>query len=78
MQALVLLTDDAQKAAEFVEQARGRAAFAGPVDAFGDLIESWREDGADEIVVPDWHLGEGAEREESLGRILEVFAEVTA
>jgi alkanesulfonate monooxygenase SsuD/methylene tetrahydromethanopterin reductase-like flavin-dependent oxidoreductase (luciferase family) len=76
VQALVLVTSNRREADEFVRGAGGRAAFAGTPDEFGELVASWRESGADEIVVPDWHLGRGTQREEALDALREAFAGV--
>ena len=73
-QALVLVTDDRVRADAFVRAAAGRAAFAGPADVFADLVEEWRAVGVDEVVVPDWHLGVGAERSDALDALAEAVA----
>jgi alkanesulfonate monooxygenase SsuD/methylene tetrahydromethanopterin reductase-like flavin-dependent oxidoreductase (luciferase family) len=65
-QALVLVTEDRTRADAFVRAAGGRAAFAGSTDAFAELVAAWRAAGVDEVIVPDWHLGEGSERADAL------------
>lgn len=65
-QALVLLTDDARRAREFVEAVAPRAAFAGTPEQFAELCEQWRSVGIDEVIVPDAALGRGDERAAAL------------
>lgn len=65
-QALVLVTEDRIRADDFRRAAAGRAAFAGPAEAFADLVAAWRAVGVDEVIVPDWHLGEGSARLDAL------------
>jgi alkanesulfonate monooxygenase SsuD/methylene tetrahydromethanopterin reductase-like flavin-dependent oxidoreductase (luciferase family) len=61
-QALVKVTDDADEARAFVEAMGDRAAVAGPPSAFAEMVAAWAEVGVDEVIVPDWLLGSGAER----------------
>ncbi len=68
-QALVCLTDSETEARAFLDAAGGRAAFAGGAEEFAALVDQWREVGVDEVIVPDWHLGTGARRAESLEAI---------
>lgn len=65
-QALVLVTDDERAATEFVDRAAPRAAVAGTADRVAELVHEWGEVGVDEVILPDWHLGSGAERLERL------------
>ncbi len=73
-QALVLLTDDERAAAEFVERVAPRAAVAGTAADVAALVDEWREAGVDEVILPDWHLGRGAERLERLDALREAIA----
>ena len=73
-QALVLLTDDAARAAAFVAAAAPRAAFAGTAAGFAALVEQWATVGVDEVIVPDWHLGTGAARADALDAIADCVA----
>lgn len=73
-QALVLVTEDRTRADAFVRAAGGRAAFAGPPDAFADLVAAWRAVGVDEVVVPDWHLGVGSQRADALDALAAAVA----
>jgi len=68
-QALVRITDSESQARAFVEAAGGRAAFAGTAEQFAELAGQWVDAGVDELVLPDWHLGTGARRAESLEAI---------
>lgn len=65
-QCLVLLTDSPDAARSFLDAAAGRAAFAGTAEQFAELVDRWRQVGVDEVIVPDWHLGAGAQRDEAL------------
>lgn len=71
-QALVMLTDDAERARRFIETVAPRAAFAGPIAAFGELVDRWAEVGIDEVIVPDGALGSGPERLERLDALRDV------
>lgn len=73
-QALVLVTDDRSRADAFVRAAAGRAAFAGPAERYAELVAAWRAVGVDEVIVPDWHLGTGAERADTLDAIAAAVA----
>jgi F420-dependent oxidoreductase-like protein len=61
-QALVMVTDDAQRARAFVDGVAPRAAVAGPAEHFAEVVERWAEVGVDEVIVPDGGLGRGEER----------------
>ena len=68
-QALVCLTDSASEARSFIDAAGGRATFAGTAEQFADLAAQWHDAGVDELVIPDWHLGTGTQRAESIEAI---------
>lgn len=74
-QALVLITDSADAARSFVEAVAPRAAFAGSPAQFAELVAKWREVGVDEVIVPDWHMGIGPQRLETLDAILGAVVE---
>ena len=61
-QALVMLTDDRERARAFVDRVAPRAAFAGTAAEFGELCSRWAQVGIDEVIVPDTALGSGDER----------------
>jgi len=65
-QAAVKLTDDRAEAEAFLAGMAGRAAVAGPASAFAEMVAGWRDAGVDEVIVPDWHLGVGAQRADAL------------
>lgn len=74
-QALFCLTDDPVVAAAFLESASPRAAVAGTATQITDAVAGWETAGVDEVIVPDWTLGEGAERLETMDRLrTEVFS----
>lgn len=73
-QALVLVTDDAAEARRFVERVAPRAAVAGPPDHFAEVVARWGELGVGEVVVPDWHLGRGAELTDHMDALAEAVA----
>ena len=69
-QALVFLVDDQAKADELVDLVSPRPAVGGPVERFVEMCEGWIHAGVDEVIVPDFTLGRGAERLEHLDEIL--------
>lgn len=73
-QALVLLTDDDEAARRFLDAVAPRAAYAGPVAGFAELVAAWREVGVDEVIVPDAALGSGARRLDAMDAIAEAVA----
>lgn len=75
-QALVCLTDSFGEAEAFTRAAGGRAAFAGTATEFAELVRQWRDVGVDEVIVPDWDLGTGARRTESLEAMTSAVAEL--
>jgi alkanesulfonate monooxygenase SsuD/methylene tetrahydromethanopterin reductase-like flavin-dependent oxidoreductase (luciferase family) len=75
-QALVKVTDDAAEARAFVEAMGPRAAVAGPPSAFAEMVAGWAEVGVDEVIVPDWLLGTGAERLDHLDALRAAVAEL--
>ncbi len=58
-QAHLLLTDDRDRAREFVESVAPRAAVAGTVDHLVNAVHAWRDVGIDELIVPDLRIGTG-------------------
>lgn len=73
-QAFIRITDDAAEARDFVASVSGRPAVAGPVDHFAEAVQGWRDVGIDEVIVPDFALGDGARRLEALDAIIEQVA----
>lgn len=70
-QALVFLTDDAEKAAGFIKMTGGRATIAGPAAAFAETVAAWAAVGVTEVIVPDFTLGTGARRIDAMDALLE-------
>ena len=69
----MLLTDDTQAAAAFVESVAPRAAMAGTPRQIAETVADYAEVGLDEFIVPDFVLGEGARKLEALDSLLEEF-----
>lgn len=74
-QALVLLTDDAEKADAFRKQMTPRPTFAGTASQFAELVGQWQQAGVDEVIVPDWYLGNGQQRKEAMDALLGAVTE---
>lgn len=68
-QALVLITDDPQRARAATRAGGARATYAGPVEGFVELVEQWRQVGVSEVIVPDMLMGVGSERTDQLDAI---------
>ena len=64
-----MVTDDAERARRFVESVAPRAAVAGPVEHFAELVGRWGEVGIDEVIVPDQALGVSDQRLDRLDRL---------
>lgn len=73
-QALVLLTDDRDRADAFLEGTGGRAAIAGTTDDVAEAVAAWQAVGLDEVIVPDFTLGRGAKRLDRMDAIIEQVA----
>jgi alkanesulfonate monooxygenase SsuD/methylene tetrahydromethanopterin reductase-like flavin-dependent oxidoreductase (luciferase family) len=73
-QALVLLTDDLDRARRLVEAAAPRACVAGPVAALQEAVAGWAAVGVDELIIPDFLLGTGQQRREALDAIISEVA----
>lgn len=73
-QALVRVTDDAAAAARFVDSTP-RAAVAGTPAQIAEAVSDWAAVGLDELIVPDFLLGRGAEKLDHMDAII---AEVAA
>ncbi len=73
-QARVLVTGDRHRANAFVDALAPRAAVAGPPSAFAEVAAEWAAAGVDEVIVPDWDLGTGAERADRLDALHDAVA----
>jgi alkanesulfonate monooxygenase SsuD/methylene tetrahydromethanopterin reductase-like flavin-dependent oxidoreductase (luciferase family) len=74
-QALVMVTDDADRAREFVDAVSPRAAVAGPPERFADVVAEWQRVGVDEVIVPDSALGTGQRRAERMDALRDAVAD---
>ena len=70
VQAIVHVTDDTSAAASLIEAVAPRPVVAGPPEQFGEMVREWADAGADEVVVPDFALGRGAQRLEEMDALL--------
>jgi F420-dependent oxidoreductase-like protein len=68
-QALLMLTDDEVAARRLLDAPR--AAVAGPVSALVDAVGAWSEIGLDELIVPDFVLGRGQQKLDTMDAIRE-------
>jgi F420-dependent oxidoreductase-like protein len=73
-QALVRLTDDKAKAEAFLAGTGGRAAIAGTIDDVAAAVRAWQDIGLDEVIVPDFTLGQGSRKLDALDAIIEQVA----
>jgi probable F420-dependent oxidoreductase len=73
-QALVMLTDDDDRARQIVEACAPRVCVAGTAQHLAEVIGEWRDVGVDEVIVPDWILGRGAKRFDNMDEIIETVA----
>jgi F420-dependent oxidoreductase-like protein len=73
-QALVMLTDDAARAAELERGAAPRAVVAGPASKLAEVVAEWQAVGVDEVIVPDFVLGSGSRRRDAMDAIIESVA----
>ena len=69
--ARVLLTDARAAADRFVAGVGGRAAVGGTVEDLAEVVGGWRDAGVDEVIIPDFVLGRGAQKLEALDAIAE-------
>ncbi len=68
------LTDDAATADRLIEKVAPRHAIGGPTERIVEAVGAWHEAGVDEVIVPDFTLGTGAEKLERLDAIIETIA----
>jgi alkanesulfonate monooxygenase SsuD/methylene tetrahydromethanopterin reductase-like flavin-dependent oxidoreductase (luciferase family) len=74
VQALVHLTDDVAAADAFVRNVAPRPAVAGVPERFAEFVADCLEEGADEVIVPDFTLAQGHERLEQMDALREAVA----
>ncbi|CAN5707173.1 LLM class flavin-dependent oxidoreductase [soil metagenome] len=68
-QAFVRLVDDSAEADRLRSEPSSRPRLIGTVGEVVDQIGAYAEVGLDELIVPDWDMGTGAQRLEALDRI---------
>lgn len=68
-QALLFFTDD-EAAAEKLAEAIPRPVLAGTPERLRDVLAAYAEAGLDELIVPDFTLGAGQEKQDQLDRFL--------
>jgi alkanesulfonate monooxygenase SsuD/methylene tetrahydromethanopterin reductase-like flavin-dependent oxidoreductase (luciferase family) len=73
-QALWFLTDDAAGADKLIERVAPRPAVGGPPERLVEAVAEWRDVGVDEVIVPDFTLGAGAEKLAHMDTIIEQVA----
>jgi F420-dependent oxidoreductase-like protein len=73
-QALVMLTDDEERASQVVQACAPRPCVAGTAARLAEVVGEWRDAGVDEVIIPDWILGRGAKRYDRMDEIIETVA----
>jgi F420-dependent oxidoreductase-like protein len=73
-QALVHLTDDAEAGAAFERNLKPRPAVAGTPERFAEYVAGCLEEGADEVIVPDFTLAQGTKRLDQMDQLRESVA----
>ncbi len=73
-QALVMLTDDADKAKRLVDAVAPRPVVAGTVAQVAEMVAGWRDAGVDEVIVPDMVLGRGHAKLDAMDELIEHVA----
>ena len=72
-QALVFLTDDQATADRLVSRVSA-PAFGGPPERLAEVLAGYAKIGLDELIVPDFTLGDGSAKLERMDRFLEEVA----
>ena len=73
-QALWFLTDDAVGADKLIERVAPRPAVGGPPERLVEAVAEWRDVGVDEVIVPDFTLGAGADKRAHMDTIIDQVA----
>ena len=73
-QALLFLSDDEERNADLRGRDLGRATLIGTPAELVETVASYRDAGVDELIVPDFTLGTGERRRETLDRFKEEVA----
>ena len=82
-QALVFLTEDSSAESvrfqrEMTVRYSPRPSLAGTAEQIAEQVAAYAEVGVDELIVPDFTLGTGAQRTDSLDALIEAFAPLRA
>ena len=72
--ALLFLCDDEARATELRERGIERPSLIGTADQLKDQLAEFVELGVDEVIIPDFNLGEPAKRNDVLDRFIEEVA----
>ena len=70
-QALLFVSDDQAKADALIARTAPRPAVGGTAERLVEAVQGWADVGVDEVIVPDFTLGTGAEKLEALDLIIE-------
>lgn len=73
-QALFFLGDDRAKIDGLIERVAPRAAVGGTAEQLVETVQGWADAGVGEVIVPDFTLGTGSRRRDSLDLIIERVA----
>jgi alkanesulfonate monooxygenase SsuD/methylene tetrahydromethanopterin reductase-like flavin-dependent oxidoreductase (luciferase family) len=73
-QALFFLGDDLDKIDGLIQRVAPRPAVGGHAERLIEAVQGWQDVGVDEVIVPDFTLGSGAQKLESLDLIIEQVA----
>jgi F420-dependent oxidoreductase-like protein len=73
-QALLFLSDDEERNADLRGRDLGRATLIGTPAELVETVAAYRDAGVDELIVPDFTLGTGERRRETLDRFKEEVA----
>ncbi|MCB1004014.1 MAG: LLM class flavin-dependent oxidoreductase, partial [Acidimicrobiales bacterium] len=75
-QALFVVLESNDEAQTWIDMLKGRPCVAGTPERIAESVAAWRDAGVDEVIVPDFTLGSGAQRADALDRIIEEVAPV--
>ncbi len=73
-QALFFLGDDEAKIDALIERVSPRPAVGGGAERLIEAVQGWADVGVDEVIVPDFTLGSGAQKLEAFDLIIEQVA----